>query len=79
MMLCQFVPLYEFQSDVCPPALDGLIHKDDNDHQPTIDDTSSTNKTVSDGLRRRNGPAVTEYIIAIWIFTLLCEETRQVT
>jgi len=67
MMLCQFVPLYEFQLDVCPPAPTSNAH-----------DTSINDKPSSQGLRTREQAAITEYILAIWIFTLLCEETRQV-
>jgi len=67
-MLCQFVPLYEFQVDACPPAPTSISQafRDDND------------KPISQGLRTREQAAITEYILAIWIFTLFCEETRQV-
>jgi hypothetical protein len=68
MMLCQFVPLYEFQVDVCPPAPNSIsqVLRDDND------------KPISQVLRIREQAAITEYILAIWIFTLFCEEARQV-
>jgi len=74
-MLCQFVPLYEFQLDVCPPA----PTRDDNDNPIKTDDTSINNKPISQGLRTREQAAITEYILAVWVFTLFCEETRQVT
>jgi hypothetical protein len=72
-MLCDFYPFYEFQSDVCPPT-----PKDHQDNELKTNGDSYINKTVSHGLRVREGPAITEYILAIWVFTLLCEETRQV-
>jgi len=80
MLLCDFFPLYDFQLDICPPPStgDSQTHEDDNDHSFTKIDIN-LNKTVSNGLQKRNRASTVEYILAIWVFTLLCEEIRQVT
>jgi len=39
---------------------------------------NATNETFEYGLQRYERPATTEIILTIWIFTLFCEEIRQV-
>jgi hypothetical protein len=79
MILCDFFPLYDFQMDTCAP----LTYRDRDPHNSDEDSVASLqvtigNKTVPYWLQRRDRPAITEYILAGWIFTLLCEEFRQV-
>jgi hypothetical protein len=79
MMLCDFFPLYDSQSNQCAPAMNPQSTKgDDDQHHLLTDDDSHINKTLPYGLRPQNHPSITEYILAIWMFTLFCEETRQV-
>ena len=82
MILCDFFPLYNFQSDVCAPASESIKNKHrptDDEKDPTlIDDGISRNRTALYGFRARRRPAMTELVLATWIFTLLCEEIRQV-
>ena len=73
MLLCDFFPLYEFQTDVCAPANDPERLKD----AAGPGDEKNVTGSVSFGFQRHDRPAVTEFILTIWVFTLLCEEVRQ--
>ena len=77
MLLCNFYPLYDFQSEACPP----LISSDtiDNNNKLKVGNDTTIDQAVQDGLRKGRRPAIAEYILAIWVFTLLCEEIRQVS
>lgn len=70
-MLCDFFPLYDSQSDQCTQA----VHPRDS---RSDDDNISVNKTIPYGFEVHKRATIIEYILAIWVFTLLCEETRQV-
>jgi hypothetical protein len=87
VILCDFFPLYEFQSNKC------LSGSEENTYPDPIDDpvsersptsftsTSSSktnNQTFEYGLQRYNRPAASEILLTIWVFTLFCEEIRQV-
>ena len=77
MLLCNFYPIYDYQSDACPPLVNPAA--DNNDSKPNVNNDTTFNQTVSKEIRKRNRPAIEEYILAIWVFTLLCEEIRQVS
>lgn len=87
MVLCDFFPLYEYQTDVCAPTIDAIERRRrvttmGNDESAS-DSASSNNhnqstKDVEYGSQRHNRPAVTELILVVWVFTLVCEEIRQV-
>jgi len=38
----------------------------------------NNNKTFEYSLQRHNRPSTTEILLTIWVFTLFCEEIRQV-
>jgi hypothetical protein len=68
--------------DVCAPIQKDR-DSDNNANQPVINSTTNGNshnasKTVSYGLQRHRQPTLPEYILVVWVFTLLCEEIRQV-
>ncbi|CAF1157757.1 unnamed protein product [Rotaria sp. Silwood1] len=86
LILCDFFPLYDFQEYECGPSQDSKADKDSvtaNDNNPSIiNHTSSNNqynasKSKPYGFQRRNKPSNIEILLAIWVFTLLCEEIRQ--
>jgi len=87
VVLCDFFPLYKFRSNKC------LSGSEENTYADPIDDAVSersmshiirininkiNNQTFEYGLQRYNRPATTEILLTIWIFTLFCEEIRQV-
>ncbi len=84
VILCDLFPLYEFESDKCLPS-----REEHSDSRRLIDNIknqsiSKTNLTINEspsskfGLQRRNQPTTSEIILVVWIFTLFCEEIRQV-
>ncbi|CAF1439584.1 unnamed protein product [Rotaria sp. Silwood1] len=78
VVLCGVFPLYEFETDVCRPTIDSEKQEKDDDKSPSMINTESkTNTTIPYGLQKRNHPAITEYILLVWVTTLLCEEMRQ--
>ena len=87
VILCDFYPLYHFERDKC------LIGTEENLNRETFVDTTlksndeiylkiSFRKNVSESLKYgsdpRPHPSFTELILTFWIFTLFCEEIRQV-
>ena len=79
MILCDFFPLYDFPVDVCAPASDLRDHRDTTADNPTSTGTiSNGSQPISYGFRARKQPSTIEYILIGWVFTLLCEEIRQV-
>ncbi|CAF0905041.1 unnamed protein product [Rotaria sordida] len=86
VILCDFFPLYNFPVDTCAPFSnsenreDSISGKDDNEPITTnlwTGNAHNTSKSVSYGFQRRKRPAATEIILVIWVFTLVCEEIRQ--
>jgi hypothetical protein len=81
--LCDYFPLYEFQSDQCFSSSRG-----DNNTNTSINDVekrSTSNLTINGknssskyNLQLRYRPSTTELILILWVFTLFCEELRQV-
>jgi hypothetical protein len=39
---------------------------------------NKVNQSASYGFERHARPSVAEFILVVWVFTLLCEEVRQV-
>lgn len=87
VVLCDFFPLYDFQSNKCLSGSEDhtyaeLIDDPDNIRPVTnlshINRIKTGNDTFEYGLRRYNRPATTEILLTIWVFTLFCEEIRQV-
>ncbi|UJR33550.1 hypothetical protein I4U23_020992 [Adineta vaga] len=86
VILCDFFPLYDFPMDKCgtfnnPSYQNDSVSSNEN-KQTGVDrmsasDKTNSNKTIPYGFQRRSRPANTEIVLAIWVFTLLCEEIRQ--
>jgi hypothetical protein len=78
MALCEFLPLYEFPLNSC--VLSNNVKKSNEN----IDDKlmtikgSNASSTIPSAYQNRGQPSVMEWLIVGWIFTLLCEEARQV-
>jgi hypothetical protein len=79
VLLCDFVPLYDFQTDACGPAIEPerLKALNTEDNLRTIN-TANSSEISSNSLQRRDRPSNTEYALAFWVFTIFCEEIRQV-
>ncbi len=85
-MLCDLFPLYDFPVDVCAPtkeATEYSNHAHDDDNTPVKNRTSTgdkynTYKSASYGFEKHARPSNTEIVLVVWVFTLLCEEIRQV-
>ncbi|CAF1319031.1 unnamed protein product [Rotaria sordida] len=78
MILSDFFPLYEFQSDVCGPNSPPERQEDGSNNSSLIKDNEiNTNITVPYGFQKHDRPSTSEYILFIWVTTLLCEEIRQ--
>jgi hypothetical protein len=87
VILCDYFPLYEFQSDQCFSS-----KKEHNDSRISINNVenkstlnlSKTNLTISENFSSKSNlhlhrkPSTTELILIFWVFTLFCEEIRQV-
>lgn len=78
MILCNFFPLYEFPQDICAPTVDS---KDNT--QSVIKDSLITNRSNTSTVRFSlsqwyKKSSIIELILLIWVFTLVCEEIRQV-
>jgi hypothetical protein len=78
MILCDFFPLYDFDPESCAPVSTRDRNKLPDHQEAGASEASNIIKPVPYGLQKRNQPAITEYVLAVWIFTLLCEEVRQV-
>ncbi|CAF4459760.1 unnamed protein product, partial [Rotaria sp. Silwood2] len=86
LILCDFFPLYDFQEDKCGSSQDSKAVKGSvtgNDNNPSIiyhtssDNQYNISKSKPYGFQRRNKPSDIEILLAIWVFTLVCEEIRQ--
>lgn len=74
VLLSDFYPLYDSQLDTCPPA---IAPSAANNNLKT-ESVANINKTISHEWQKCDRPAITEFILAFWVFTLFCEEIRQV-
>jgi hypothetical protein len=87
VVLCDFFPLYEFRPNKClsgseentyPDPLDDPIIERSMINFTRTNSSKTSNQTFEYGLRRHSRPATTEIVLTIWVFTLFCEEIRQV-
>lgn len=85
MVLCDLFPLYQFTTDVCLPAKERIERGGNTDdakavtlalNSPPLEKTDNT--SIAYGMQQQNRPSIAELILVIWVFTLLCEEIRQV-
>ncbi|CAF3539975.1 unnamed protein product [Rotaria socialis] len=87
VMLFDFFPLYDYPVDVCAPSgisISRTEHIADNNNNngpiknyPLIENQSNVTKSISHGLQRHSRPSVFEFLLLVWVFTLVCEEIRQ--
>lgn len=75
MVLCDFFPLYDFPKDVCA-ASKNIAEGADNDE--TSESKHANVSKIAYGFQRHHRPSMAEFILCAWVFTLLCEEIRQV-
>lgn len=74
-LLCDFFPLYEMKSDSCVIA----AYSDNTAESESISDSKIVaSAAIPYGLQKRDHLAIEEYILLVWVSTLLCEELRQV-
>ncbi|CAF3896121.1 unnamed protein product [Adineta steineri] len=87
VILFDFFPIYDFISDKCLPSIEEL-----RDNRISINNTQKrlfSNRTkqkikvtaipsVEYGFQWHHRPRTTELILIIWMFTLFCEEIRQI-
>lgn len=80
VVLCDFFPLYEF---VCIPGL-GEPTESNTPLKDMVEQVSmNLNKTEDAviryyGSQKHDQPTASEILLDVWIFTLICEEIRQV-
>jgi hypothetical protein len=79
VLLCDFYPLYDFQLHTCQPAISPAAAAAYHEQESRSHNTSHHDLSGSHEFRTRAQPAIKEFILAIWIFSLLCEEFRQVS
>ncbi|CAF0806293.1 unnamed protein product [Adineta ricciae] len=83
VILFDFFPLYDFVSGKC------LISSDDDDpttemsvrrvrKRSILNKTTTENPRVQYGYQQHTRPSATEIVLIVWMFTLLCEEIRQI-
>jgi hypothetical protein len=78
LLLCDFFPLYDIAIDKCRPYNNDK-HVENTTQTSSVDNNGTEIKaTVPYGLRKHDQPAIEEYILFIWVSTLLLEELRQV-
>lgn len=89
VILCNFAPLYKFPLDTCIPIGTGKYYDDSCDNSSLDDSINSTSSFLDENilnlttsgsyvLRRCGRPSFFEYLLSVWIATLVCEEIRQV-
>ncbi len=81
VILCDFFPLYDFPSDKCLPTNDSNNYENNPSNKENQSENPSefhSNTTRAYGFQPHKLPSPVEFILAIWVFTLLCEEIRQV-
>ncbi len=84
VILCDFFPLYDFQCTLSTEEHGNINILRKNNENQSISNVTQTNLTIKEdssskfGLQQHNQPTTNEIILIIWIFTLFCEEIRQV-
>ena len=70
VILSDYYPVYQFQSDQC-------FESEDKQSDSNITKPNST-ANGKRNLPPHRGPSTTELILIVWVFTLFCEAIRQV-
>ncbi len=87
VILCDFFPLYDFQSDRCLPSIEEYNHsrillnniaKFSISNRTKMNITNTGNPSSKFGVQHHSRPTTCEIILVVWMFTLFCEEIRQV-
>lgn len=84
VILCDFFPLYDFVTGKCLPSIEDqsdtrisltkIVRK-----RSIINETKLAKDPQTDfGFQHHSRPSINEMILVFWIFTLFCEEIRQV-
>jgi hypothetical protein len=68
VILCDFFPLYDFE------RRSNLIKH--NDGNVSLENGNSTKENRFQNHKQQ--PTISEIILVVWVFTLFCEEIRQV-
>lgn len=80
VILCDFFPLYDFQC---------VLNTEEQHRNSEVGMKNVANRSISNstengdysskyGLQQHSRPSTSEIILSFWLFTLLCEEIRQV-
>ncbi|CAF3995725.1 unnamed protein product [Rotaria sordida] len=80
VILYAYFPRYEFQSDRC------FLNEEEHNNSETksisnltnINMTINVNSSSKSNLQSHYGPSASELILILWVFTLFCEEIRQI-
>ena len=87
MVLCDFFPMYNLPKDTCSPTVESAesqrssadeAKNDESVNRPASPYNASEANTVSYALARHIRPSASEFIVLIWILSLISEEIRQV-
>ncbi|CAF3809072.1 unnamed protein product [Rotaria magnacalcarata] len=78
LLLCDFFPLYDIGIDTCIPYNDDKDVENSTKTSSVYNNETEIKTEVPYGLRKHDQPAIEEYILFIWVSTLLCEELRQI-
>ncbi|CAF4619850.1 unnamed protein product [Rotaria sp. Silwood1] len=80
VILCDFFPLYEFQSDKCfeNGEINTVIDISNHNISKKSLTMTNNNQTFHNGLHRHHQLATTEIILVVWLVALFCDEIRQV-
>ncbi len=76
MILCDLFPLYDFPTDACAPAKEPIQHGNSDVGNGTSTKNTSTQSNY--GFQKHSRPSTAEFVLVTWVFTLFCEEVRQV-
>jgi hypothetical protein len=79
--LCDLLPLYDFPTDACTPVKEPIQSGNHVADKSVLNRTligNKVNQSASYRFERHARPSIAEFILVVWVFTLLCEEVRQV-
>ena len=82
VLLCDYHPLYEYQSGQCSSG-DGErnlsdISADNMQNKSISHSTTDGHPLKGNHRQLERGPSIAEIVLMVWVFTLFCEEMRQV-
>ena len=75
VILCDFFPLYEYQ---CVLSTEEQHTSENALGNRSMTMESEEQRSTKYGLQQHDRPKITEIVLAVWVFTLFCEEIRQV-